>query len=66
MTDAYASEQGLYASRTEGSNDNIAKWTSRLKAAWKAAVAVRAQTLARPANQRRLFRFDPSSAYFSN
>jgi hypothetical protein len=31
LTDAHASEQGLYISRAKGSNDNIVKWTPRLK-----------------------------------
>jgi hypothetical protein len=53
LTDAHASEQGLYISRAKGSNDNIVKWTPRLKAAWEAALAVRAQTRARPTNKGR-------------
>ncbi len=47
LTDAHATEQGLYISRAKGSNDNIVKWTPRLRAAWDAALSVRAQTLAR-------------------
>jgi site-specific recombinase XerD len=51
LTDAHASERGLYVARTKGSNDNIVSWTPRLKAAWDAALAARAQILARPMNR---------------
>lgn len=53
LTDAHATENGLYILRTKCSNANSVKWTPRLQAAWEAALAVRAQTLARRANQRR-------------
>lgn len=39
LTEAHASEQGLYISRAKGSNDNIVKWL-RLRAAWDAGLAV--------------------------
>jgi hypothetical protein len=29
LTEAHASEMGLYVARTKGSNDNIVKWTPR-------------------------------------
>lgn len=51
LTDAHASERGLYVARAKGSNDNIVSWTPRLKAAWDAALAARAQVLARPMNR---------------
>jgi len=63
MTDAHASEQGLYISRAKGSNDNIVKWTPRLKAAWDAALAVRAQTLARPSNKGRPIPIRPEQRF---
>jgi site-specific recombinase XerD len=63
LTDAHASEQGLYISRAKGSNDNIVKWTPRLKAAWDAALAVRAQTLARPSNKGRPIPIRPEQRF---
>jgi hypothetical protein len=63
LTEAHASGQGLYISRTKGSNDNIVKWTPRLKAAWEVALAVRAQTLARPTNQRRPIPIRPEQRF---
>lgn len=53
LTDAHASDEGLYISRAKGSNDNIVKWTPRLRAAWDAALAIRSRTLARPSNRGR-------------
>jgi hypothetical protein len=53
LTEAHASEIGLYVARTKGSNDNIVKWTPRLKAAWDAALAARARILARRSNRAR-------------
>ena len=63
LTDAHASEQGLYISRAKGSNDNIVKWTPRLKAAWEAALAVRAQTRARPTNKGRPIPIRPDQRF---
>jgi hypothetical protein len=63
LTEAHASGQGLYISRAKGSNDNIVKWTPRLKAAWDAALAVRGQTLARPTNQRRPIPIRPEQRF---
>jgi site-specific recombinase XerD len=63
LTEAHASEKGLYVARTKGSNDNIVKWTPRLKAAWDAALAVRAQTLARPTNRRRPIPIRPEQRF---
>lgn len=34
LTDAHASDRGLYVACTKGRNGNIVKWTPRLKAAW--------------------------------
>ena len=42
LTDAHASEQGIYVVRRKGSDDNIVRWSPRLRVAWDAAVAVRA------------------------
>jgi site-specific recombinase XerD len=63
LTEAHASEKGLYVARTKGSNDNIVKWTPRLKAAWDAALAVRAQTLARPTNRRKPIPIRPEQRF---
>jgi hypothetical protein len=48
LTDAHASEKGLYISRAKGSKDNIVQWTSRLKVVWDAALNVRTQTCLKP------------------
>ena len=53
LTEAHASEVGLYVARAKGSNDNIVRWTPRLKAAWDAALAARARILARRSNRAR-------------
>jgi len=53
MTDAHETEKGLFVSRLKGSNDNVVSWTPRLRAAWDAALAIRANTLARPKNRSR-------------
>lgn len=63
LTDAHASEQGLYISRTKGSNDNIVKWTPWLRAAWDAALAVRAKTLARPSSTGRPIPIRPDQRF---
>lgn len=62
LTEAHASEKGLYISRTKGSNDNIVKWTRRLKTAWDAALAVARRRWRGPAINADRFRFAPSSA----
>jgi hypothetical protein len=53
LTDAHASEQGLYIARRKRSYDNIVRWSPRLRAAWDAAVAVRATMRARSSNNAR-------------
>ena len=53
LTDAHATEAGLRVSRVKGSRDNIVRWTPRLRAAWDAVIAIRAEILARPANRAR-------------
>lgn len=63
MTDAHASEIGLRAARRKGSNDNIVRWTPRLRAAWEAALAIRAATLARPANRGKPVPIRPADRY---
>ena len=60
LTDAHASEQGIYVARRKGSNDNVVKWSPRLRAAWDAALAVRQQILSRRTNVARPFPKDPS------
>ncbi|MBL8268543.1 MAG: hypothetical protein JNL55_19285 [Steroidobacter sp.] len=63
LTEAHASDSGLYISRAKGSNDNIVKWTPRLKAAWEAALAVKAKTLARRTNRRRPIPIRPEQRF---
>lgn len=63
LTDAHASERGLYVSRRKGSNDNIVKWSPRLRAAWDAAVAARTGILARPSNEGRPFPSQPEERF---
>jgi site-specific recombinase XerD len=53
LTDAHASERGIYVARRKRSYDNIVRWSPRLRAAWDAAVAVRATIRARPLNKAR-------------
>lgn len=53
LTDAHASEQGMYIARHKRSNDNIVRWSPRLREAWEAAVAVRATIRARLSNKAR-------------
>lgn len=57
LTDAHASEQGIYVARRKRSHDNIVQWSPRLRAAWDAALAVRATLRARRSNR---FRTLPS------
>lgn len=45
--------RGLYIARHKGSEDNIVRWSPRLRAAWKAA-AVRAAIRARKSNKTRV------------
>ena len=52
LTDAHASELGLYVARRKGSYDNIVRWSPRLRAAWDAAVAVRAMIYTRRRHKR--------------
>jgi hypothetical protein len=63
LTEAHASEEGLYIARRKRSNDNIVKWSPRLRAAWDAALAVRTEILARPSNARRPFPPEPERRY---
>jgi integrase len=63
LTEAHGSDKGLYITRRKGSNDNIVKWTPRLRAAWEAALAVRAKTLARPSNKGRPIPIRPEQRY---
>lgn len=51
MTDAHQTDEGLIIRRRKGSNANVVKWTSRLRAAWDYALEIRAATRARPANR---------------
>jgi hypothetical protein len=51
LTDAHASEQGIYVARRKRSHDNIVLWSPRLRAAWDAAVAVRASIRSRRSNR---------------
>lgn len=53
LTDAHASDKGLYVARRKGSNDTIVRWTPRLRAAWEAALTHRATVLARESNRGR-------------
>lgn len=53
LTDAHASEQGIYVARRKRSYDNIVRWSPRLRAAWDAAIAARATIRARPLNKAR-------------
>lgn len=47
LTDAHALAEGVLTNRRKRSRDNIAAWTPRLQAAWDAAVARRANILAK-------------------
>jgi hypothetical protein len=47
LTDADELPEGLRVSRVKGSNDNVVKWTPRLRNAWNAVLEIRARTLAR-------------------
>jgi hypothetical protein len=53
LTDWHATAAGLRVSRVKGSRDNVVRWAPRLRAAWDAVLAIRAEILARPANRSR-------------
>lgn len=63
MTDAHETEAGLLVARRKGSNDNVVRWTPRLRAAWDAALAYRAETRARPANRGKPIPIRPEDRY---
>lgn len=63
MTDASATEAGLLISRRKGSNDNVTSWSPRLRAAWNAALAIRAEVYARPANRGKPIPIKPEHRY---
>jgi site-specific recombinase XerC len=47
LTDENELEEGVLTNRRKGSRDNIVRWTPRLRAAWAAAKAVRAEVWGR-------------------
>jgi site-specific recombinase XerC len=47
LTDENELEEGVLTNRRKGSRDNIVRWTPRLRAAWTAAKAVRAEVWGR-------------------
>ena len=49
LTDANATDVGIRVNRVKGSNDNVVRWSPRLRAAWDAACTLRAETLAKHA-----------------
>jgi hypothetical protein len=51
LAGAHASEQGIYVARRKGSDDNIVRWSPRLRAAGETAVGVRATIRARRSNK---------------
>jgi integrase len=53
LTDAHASDTGIRVQRVKGSNSNVVRWTPRLRAAWDAAVILRATILGRESNRSR-------------
>lgn len=63
LTDAHATERGLYIKRTKGSSDNIVAWTPTLRTAWEVALSVRATTLARPSNRARPIPIRPEDRF---
>lgn len=63
MTDANETPDGLLVARRKGSNDNIVSWTPRLRAAWDAALRVRAATYARPSNKSRPVPIRPADRF---
>ncbi len=44
LTDTHATTEGVVVNRVKGSNDNLVRWTPRLRAAWDEAVRVRTDT----------------------
>lgn len=53
LTDSHETEEGLRVARVKGSNDNVVRWNTRLRAAWTATLEMRAEILARPQNRAR-------------
>jgi integrase len=53
LTDAHASEIGIYVARCKRSHHNIVRWSPRLRSAWDAAVGVRATIRGRRSNRAR-------------
>lgn len=49
LTDANEQDEGVLTNRRKGSRDNIVRWTPRLRAAWDAAKAYRAEVWTRRA-----------------
>lgn len=47
LTDAHATDDGLKVSRVKGSNDNVVRWSPRLRAAWNAALELRSSIMIR-------------------
>lgn len=63
LTDAHASDIGIRVQRVKGSNSNVVRWTPRLRAAWDAAVALRATILGRESNRARPIPIKPQDRY---
>lgn len=63
LTDAHASDIGIRVQRVKGSNSNVVRWTPRLRAAWDAAVALRATILGRKSNRSRPIPFKAQDRY---
>lgn len=53
LTDAHDTPAGVIVKRVKGSNDNLVRWTPRLRAAWDEALRVRTATRAMKRNQRK-------------
>ena len=63
LTDAHASDVGIRVRRVKGSNDNVVRWTPRVRAAWDSAVSVRASILGRESNRSRPIPIRPQDRY---
>jgi site-specific recombinase XerD len=63
LTDAHASDVGIRVRRVKGSNDNVVRWTPRVRAAWDYAVSLRASILARESNRSRPVPIRPQDRY---
>jgi site-specific recombinase XerD len=63
LTDAHASDEGLLVRRVKGSRDSVVRWTPRLRAAWDAAVALRAVIRSRKSNRHRPVPIRPQDRY---